>query len=101
MADADSASLKIERATKHIEELNELLRKTRPFSYTIETNAKTGERSAFPKRNEAAINAVALIIGDIVHNLRSALDHAYWVILCGTERQRFFSISNKRLTDQQ
>jgi hypothetical protein len=73
---ADSAFLKIDRAAKHIEELNELVHQTRPFGYIIETNTETGQRSAFPTKNEAVIDAMALIIGDVVHNLRSALDHA-------------------------
>lgn len=98
---ADSALLKVDRASKHIDELNELLGKMRPFSYVIETDTKTGNRSAFPKKNEAVIDAMALIIGDVVHNLRSALDHAFWKIVCGTERERFFSISKRRLTDRQ
>jgi hypothetical protein len=89
---ADSAFLKIDRAAKHIEELNELVHQTRPFGYIVETDTETGQRTAFPTKNEAVINAMALIIGDVVHNLRSALDHAYWLIVCGTERERFFSI---------
>jgi hypothetical protein len=89
---ADSAYLKIDRAAKHIEELSELVHQTRPFGYIIETNTETGQRLAFPTKNEAVIDAMALIIGDVVHNLRSALDHAYWLIVCGTERERFFSM---------
>lgn len=87
----DSAILKIDRATEHINELNVLFNKTRPFTYALETNTKTGQRSTFARRNEAVVNRAALICGDIVHNLRSALDHAYWDIvspLATTENER-------------
>lgn len=74
----DSADLKIQRAEKHYAELSALLRKHKPFRYFVETNFKTGEKSTFAKRNEDIANNAAIIIGDIIHNLRSALDHTYW-----------------------
>lgn len=77
----DSAALKINRATEHIEELNELFREKRPFGYVLETNTKTSERATLTKKNEAVVNTGALLCGDAVHNLRSALDHAYWEIV--------------------
>jgi hypothetical protein len=77
----DSAFLKVDRAAKHIDELNELFREKRPFSYVIETNTQTGQRATFAKKNEAVVNAAAVICGDVVHNLRTALDHAYWSIV--------------------
>jgi hypothetical protein len=77
----DSAMLKIDRAKKHARDLHELFRKNRPFSYILETNIKTGQRSTGAKRNEAVVEAASLIIGDIVHNLRSAIDHIYWEIV--------------------
>jgi len=73
-----SAELKIERAVKHVAELEVLFRKERPFTYVLETNIKTGKRATFAKRNEAASNEAAIIIGDVIHNLRSSIDHAYW-----------------------
>jgi hypothetical protein len=87
---ADSALLKVDRAAKHVTELNELFGKTRPFTWVIETNTTTGERTLGPEKNESVINAGALICGDFIHNLRSALDHAYWEIVsprCCTEDQ--------------
>lgn len=77
----DSAMLKIHRATEHVNELNALFQKKRPFTYVLETNTMTGQRATFAKRNEAVINLAALICGDVVHNLRSALDHAYWALV--------------------
>jgi hypothetical protein len=52
---ADSAYLKIDRAAKHIEELSELVHQTRPFGNIIGTNTETGQRLAFPTKNEAVI----------------------------------------------
>lgn len=88
---ADSASLKIQRATKHIDELNELLRKTRPFALVVKTNTQTGERLVTTKKRETVVRELAIICGDAVHNLRCALDHAYWEIIsphCTTDKER-------------
>ena len=74
----DSAYLKIKRAEKHYAELLSIFRKKKPFGYFLETNCKTGERATFAKRNEDVANEAAIVIGDILHNLRAALDHAYW-----------------------
>jgi hypothetical protein len=87
----DSAMLKIHRATEHVNELNAMFQKKRPFTYVLETNIKTGQRATFARRNEAVINRAALICGDVVHNIRSALDHAYWEIVspvATTDRER-------------
>lgn len=74
----DSTSLKIKRAERHFAELSALFRESKPFRYFLETNYKTGERATFAKRDEDVANEAAIIIGDIIHNLRAALDHAYW-----------------------
>lgn len=78
---ADSSLAKIDRATKHIDELNELLRKNRAFSYIAETNEKTGECATYAERNEAVISDATTIAGDAIQNMRAALDHAYWEIV--------------------
>lgn len=77
----DSAQSKINRARKHIAEIGHLLREKRPFAYILETNVRTGERTTFAKKNVPVIAEIAGIAGDTVHNLRSALDHAYWEIV--------------------
>lgn len=74
----NSADLKIRRAEKHYAELSLLFRKRKPFRYFLETNCKTGDRATFAKRDEDVANDAAIIIGDIIHNLRAALDHTYW-----------------------
>lgn len=82
----DSGSLKIDQATKHIDSLNELFRKQRPFSYILETNTNTRERATFAKQDKANIDRAALICGDAIHNLITALDHAYWEIVSPVAR---------------
>lgn len=78
---SDSAELKIERAAKHVVELNELISEKHPFTFICETDTETHKRTAFVKEDEPTVCAVAAISGDIVHNLRTALDHAYWGIV--------------------
>ena len=78
---ARSAYHRIDRATEHIAELNEMFRKERPFRYVLETNVETGERSTRGKKNTAVVERAATLVGDIAHNLRSSLDHTYWDIV--------------------
>jgi hypothetical protein len=78
VAKLDSSELKIRRAEKHYLELLCLFQKQKPFRYFLETNCKTGERCTFAKRDDGVSDSAAIIIGDIIHNLRAALDHAYW-----------------------
>jgi len=77
---ADSASLKIKRASKHIRELTNLLNKERPFKYIMETNTVTLQRSLMAKKNITVISEAGDIAADAIHNLRVALDHAYFEI---------------------
>ena len=59
-------------------ELNKLFREKRPFTYVLETNTKTGQKATFARRNEIVANDAAIIIGDVIHNLRASIDYAYW-----------------------
>lgn len=77
-ANMDSAYLKVKRAAKHHAELAEMFKRSKPFGYYLETNCKTGERATFAKKNEEVANEAAVVIGDVLHNLRAAIDHAYW-----------------------
>lgn len=74
----NSAYLKIERAEKHYDELSKLLTTRKAYGYFLETNCNTGQRATFAKKNEDVVDEAAIIIGDIVHNLRAAIDHIYW-----------------------
>ena len=76
-----SAYLMIDRAAKHIADLNDIIRKNPPFIYTLETDTQTGERSTFAKNNEAVIDNIGVISREVINHLRTALDHAYWGIV--------------------
>jgi hypothetical protein len=76
----EGAVSKVERANKHIRDLNDVLN---AFSNTdlhdllVETNPDTGKqvlRIVTPRMPEA----VPFILGDAIHNLRTALDHVWW-----------------------
>jgi hypothetical protein len=74
------ARLKIERANKHIDELNAIVRSL-PDRYiaTIERNEEARcqrIKHEFPDAEAIALN-LSLIIGDAFHNLRTALDYAW------------------------
>jgi hypothetical protein len=74
----NSAILKIERAAEHIEELDFLLQQKKPFKYILQTKSDSGERSLFSRQDYCWSSKASIIAGDIVHNLRSAIDHAYF-----------------------
>lgn len=86
----DSALLKVERAEKHISDLkiafNEFI-DTHPHYFHFYKEPETGSNVIEVAFDEAVsqdaitINDLAVIIGDVVHNLRSALDHATWELL--------------------
>lgn len=87
----DAALAKVDRTTKHIAELSELLSKKRPFRYIFETDEKAGRCSTYAERDEAVISELTTISYDIVQNLRTALDYAYWEIVspfASNERER-------------
>jgi hypothetical protein len=69
---------KIERAKEHIRDLNaewQAFRATDSYGIRVDLDPQTGERVyRFEIRQQISID-IATIIGDAVHNLRSALDH--------------------------
>jgi hypothetical protein len=76
-----SAHLKIDRALEHIAEVSKVLKEKQPFRYIVETDAETGRRATMAERDEAVVNALSVRCGDAIHNLRSALDHAYAAVV--------------------
>ena len=86
----DSPFLKLRRAAEHITQLDQLLRRTRPFFLVLKTNTQTGERTLGCERNHPIVDRIAVVCGDAIHKLCSALDHAYWEIVsphCRTDRE--------------
>jgi len=69
---------KVDRAHEHIKELDSALEAwlaTEPYSFKSEFDAERGLRVLKFDRFPAVPLSLAAIIGDAIHNLRSALDH--------------------------
>ncbi|MGD0050780.1 MAG: hypothetical protein ABSD03_03030 [Vulcanimicrobiaceae bacterium] len=73
--------LKVDRAKKHIDELNAEVRKfadRNPYRIVLEPSFNPGNPAMVAltlRIREQLPDHLALIVGDIVHNLRSSLDH--------------------------
>lgn len=80
--------LKVKRAKQHISELDREItafRKLRPYRLVVEGDGNPPTRHALVKRiREPMPDSVPLLIGDAIHNLRSALDH----VICDAIRLR-------------
>lgn len=95
-----SAYLKIDRAVKHINDLNDaavsLSNQSQPV--TINSDPEAGTHS-IQYESDFIPPTIGLIIGDAVTNLRSALDHAYSAAVGAQEvmtGQVFFPIRDNR-----
>jgi len=70
--------VKVERAKQHLSEL-EIARQrfldTEPYAFASKRDPQTGDTAVYMTRVEAPPVEIGLIAGDVIHNLRSALDH--------------------------
>lgn len=69
--------LKIARAQKHFDELKSALAgffETNPYAVICKTDSKTGQKTYFIKIEQSIPGEIGVVVGDVVHNLRSALD---------------------------
>ena len=76
--------LKLQRAKHHIEDFvaqSEALYNTNGRWFSVEHDAQTRKRTLIANINTTVPDHFPLIIGDAIHNLRSALDHLTWDIL--------------------
>src|SRR6202162_3782872 len=74
---SSGAMLKLERAKHHINELNghiDSYLADNPFEFFVRDDPKTNKRTYFIKTKKAIPQVFSLLIGDAVHNLRTALD---------------------------
>lgn len=100
MANYESARRKIDRAKKHITDIERLARALGPdtHSLSIELHPETGQH-VVKFTSKALSPEFGLAFGDAVTNLRSALDHAYAAAL-GEQNSRsgqvFFPIRENR-----
>ena len=74
-----NAVLKIERADKHISDIEQrLLSSKDPYHLSLGIHADTGKQYLYYSLAEKYIRAqLALMIGDAIHNLKCALDIAW------------------------
>lgn len=80
----ESAKLKVERAKHHISNLQTVFDAfivKNPYTLTISNDTNSGDTTIDVSLNEPLPPVLALIIGDAVHNLRTALDHATWELI--------------------
>jgi hypothetical protein len=82
----DGAQLKIGRAIHHIEELNARVagfENSEFYGLTIDRHPDPLEKNLVVLRiiEDAPVEEYAPIIGDAIHNLRSALDHAWYQVI--------------------
>src|SRR2546425_3874555 len=72
-------SVKIERAKKHIRDLEvevEAFLQLKPYIFLVEDNPETGKTHVYYRLRETETPAIILAItGDVLFNLRAALDH--------------------------
>src|SRR5258708_5776051 len=75
---------KIERANQHVRDLKSAIQAFRdsdPYGFRIEDDLKSGDKVHRLHIRQETPNSFALLIGDAVHNLRSALDHLAWQLV--------------------
>jgi hypothetical protein len=85
-----NAALKIERANKHIFDFQErLLASSDRYGPSLHLDGNTGEKFLYYSMEDRYLRSdLALIAGDAIHNLRSALDIA-WVEIVGSRATKF------------
>jgi hypothetical protein len=80
----ESAKLKLDWAKRHVSDLqsafDEFVR-THRYTTRIGNDPKTGEITIELLFNEQIPTTLSLVLGDAIHNLRTALDHAVWELI--------------------
>jgi hypothetical protein len=83
MGDLDGIRIKIARANEHLSELRRRLDdfgRSKPYSIVVETDPETGDQ-LFKMDREPERPPDLAVIGDVLYNLRSALDHLAWQLV--------------------
>jgi hypothetical protein len=80
-ASLQSTWLKLERAREHIEATEkavDLWLETDAYTISREIDPKTGYTVGRAQINESPPSRISILVGDAIHNLRSALDHTVY-----------------------
>lgn len=86
----DGPRLKVERAKRHIDELRaaiDAFHAEKPYSFWEDNDTKTGENILRVKIEKCIPPIFSAMLGDIVHNLRSALDQLVCALVKANSRQ--------------
>ncbi|MGS1064091.1 hypothetical protein GAS19_08045 [Burkholderia glumae] len=73
--------MKIDRARSLLVELEQLVRDVKVFEYIVETDYQIGRRWTRAREIPEASEKISAVVGDVLQNLRSALDHAFWDVV--------------------
>jgi len=76
---------KVERAKKHVKDLDveiDRFHLTNPYRVSVERDQDTQKPVYYVSSAEAIPNIIALIAGDAIQNLMSALDHLAYQLVC-------------------
>lgn len=70
--------LKVERAEEILNEIIGKIDSEPPYSYILETDTSTHQRATLARRNDISLDKLVIRCGELFHNLRSAIDQAYF-----------------------
>ncbi|HEY6731546.1 MAG TPA: hypothetical protein VI039_11025 [Solirubrobacterales bacterium] len=107
---------KINRAEAHLNALDQKWReylraKPRPYEFPIHVDPHSGDHTIYAEIVKPPPDTLSIIVGDVLHNLRSALDHMAWAFveraggkpgnhtafpICDTEKQWLDQVVRRR-----
>lgn len=74
----NSSYLKVERAQEGLLEIQSMIESDPPYSYILETDLFTNQRATLARKNSRPLERLVIRCGELFHNLRSAIDQAYF-----------------------
>lgn len=86
----EGPKLKANRAKKHLSDLQAAIDRffeTNPYFVVVKDNPESGYRECEVARADPLPPDLAIISGDCIHNLRSALDHLVWQLVLANGRK--------------
>jgi hypothetical protein len=95
----DGIRLKLKRAHKHLAKLDAKVRpwiEDVPHDFRSEIDAEAGEYAAYVVINKTPPLGWSIIVGDFVHNVRSALDQFAYLLVPGAGRHTAFPLYDDR-----
>ncbi len=81
----DGPWAKVERAVEHLRALefgSKIFIQTKPYFVAAEFDAEAERHAILLRVREPVPIALSVVVGDFLHDLRSALDQAAWLLAC-------------------